>query len=108
MSFGYKNPLLFLIFPFLADLYFDPDQLNDLTDTELLEQIGNSGTAIRKVRINKSLPVMPSDHIPNIANHLDISHDQLIERARKIKENIKLQTRVSELLASNQINYPPP
>ena len=92
----------------VADLYFDPDQLNDLTDTELLEQIGNSGTAIRKVRINKSLPVMPSDHIPNIDNHLDISHDQLIERARKIKENIKLQTRVSELLASNQINYPPP
>ena len=77
----------------VADLYFDPDQLNDLTDTELLEQIGNSGTAIRKVRINKSLPVMPSDHIPNIDNHLDISHDQLIERARKIKENIKLQTR---------------
>ena len=31
----------------VADLYFDPDQLNDLTDTELLEQIGNSGTAIR-------------------------------------------------------------
>ena len=31
----------------VADLYFDPDQLDDLTDAELLEQIGNSGTAIR-------------------------------------------------------------
>jgi exodeoxyribonuclease-1 len=92
----------------VADLYFDPDQLDDLTDTELLEQIGNSGTAIRKVRINKSLPVMPSDQIPNIDRFLDIPHEQLIERAQKIKENIKLQTRVSELLASNQINYPPP
>ena len=92
----------------VADLYFDPDQLDDLTDSELLEQIGNSGTAIRKVRINKSLPVMPSDHIPNIDRFLDIPHEQLIERAQKIKENIKLQTRVSELLASNQINYPPP
>ena len=26
----------------VADLYFDPDQLDDLTDAELLEQIGNS------------------------------------------------------------------
>ena len=92
----------------VADLYFDPDQLDDLTDTELLEQIGNSGTAIRKVRINKSLPVMPSDQIPNIDLYLDIPYEQLLERAQKIKNNTKLQTRVSELLASNQINYPAP
>ena len=92
----------------VADLYFDPDQLDDLTDAELLEQIGNSGTAIRKVRINKSLPVMPSDQIPAIENYLDIPHEQLIERAHKVRENIKLQSRVSELLASNQINYPAP
>jgi hypothetical protein len=56
----------------VADLYFDPDQLDELTDTELLEQIGNSGTAIRKLRINKSMPVMPSDGIPNIKDYLDI------------------------------------
>ena len=92
----------------VADLYFDPDQLDDLTDTELLEQIGNSGTAIRKVRINKSLPVMPSDQIPNIDLYLDIPYEQLLKRAQKIKNNTKLQTRVSELLASNQINYPAP
>ena len=82
----------------VADLYFDPDLLDDLTDSELLEQIGNSGTAIRKVRINKSMPVMSADSIPDIEKYLDIPHEQLIERAWKIKENIKLQTRVSELL----------
>ena len=92
----------------VADLYFDPDQLDELTDAELLEQIGNSGTAIRKVRINKSLPVMPSDLIPNIDEYLDIPHEQLVERAKKIQNNVRLQTRVSELLASNQMNYPPP
>ena len=92
----------------VADLYFDPDQLDDLTDSELLEQIGNSGTAIRKVRINKSIPVIASDQIPNLEKYLDIPHEQLIDRARKVRENIKLQTRISELLASNQINYPPP
>ena len=92
----------------VADLYFDPDQLDDLTDSELLEQIGNSGTAIRKVRINKSIPVIASDQIPDLEKYLDIPHEQLIDRARKVRENIKLQTRISELLASNQINYPPP
>jgi exodeoxyribonuclease-1 len=92
----------------VADLYFDPDQLDELTDAELLEQIGNSGTAIRKVRINKSLPVMPSDLIPNINEYLDIPYEQLVERARKIQNNVRLQTRISELLASNQMNYPPP
>ena len=92
----------------VADLYFDPDLLDELTDAELLEQIGNSGTAIRKLRINKSMPVMPSDGIPNIDEYLDIPYDQLVERAGKIKNNVRLQTRISELLASNQINYPPP
>ena len=92
----------------VADLYYDPDKLEDLTDSELLEQIGNSGTAIRKLRINKSIPVIASDKIPDLEKYLDIPHEQLIDRARKVRENIKLQTRISELLASNQINYPPP
>ena len=51
---------------------------------------------------------MPANQIPNIGSFLDIPYDQLEERARKIQGNIKLQTRVSELLSSNQINYPPP
>ena len=55
----------------VADLYFDPDVLNELSDTELLEQISGGGTAIRKVRINKSLPVINSENVPNIQNHLD-------------------------------------
>jgi len=92
----------------VADLYYDPDLLNELTDTELLEQIGNSGTAIRKVRINKSMPVMPSDHISDIDRFLDIPYEQLVERANKIRNNTSLHSRVSDLLANNQINYPPP
>ena len=54
------------------------------------------------------MPVMSADSIPDIEKYLDIPHEQLVERAWKIKENIKLQTRVSELLGANQINYPPP
>ena len=92
----------------VADLYFDPDTLNELSDTELLEQISGGGTAIRKVRINKSLPVINSENVPNIQNHLDIPYEQLEERARKIRNNTNLQLRVSELMANNQFQYPPP
>tara|TARA_B100000579_G_scaffold351670_1_gene305805 strand:- start:104 stop:631 length:528 start_codon:yes stop_codon:yes gene_type:complete len=54
------------------------------------------------------MPVMPADDVPDIDRYLDIPHEQLIERANKIRNNTTLQARISELLASNQINYPPP
>ena len=92
----------------VADLYFDPDTLEDLSDTELLEQIGSSGTAIRKLKINRSLPLISSNQIPNLPNYLDISEDQLNERASKIKNNVGLQKRISELMSNNQMQYPQP
>ena len=92
----------------VADLYFDPDSLNELTDSELLEQISTGGTAIRKVRINKSIPVISSQDIPSIQESLDIPLAQLEERAYKIKNNTNLQARVSELMTNNQIQYPSP
>jgi len=91
----------------VADLYYDPDDLNDLTDEELLDQIGNSGCAIRKVKINKSLPIIDYQNIPDLETHLDLPLSQLKDRAEKIKNNIKLQTRISELITSNQKEYPP-
>ena len=92
----------------VADLYFDPDALDELSDSELLEQISTAGTAIRKVRINKSIPLISCLDVPSIQEKLDIPLNQLEERAYKIKNNTKLQARVSELLTNNQIQYPPP
>ena len=69
----------------VADLYFDPDALDELSDSELLEQISNAGTAIRKVRINRSLPIMNALDIPSIQDTLDIPFEQLEERADKIR-----------------------
>jgi exodeoxyribonuclease-1 len=92
----------------VADLYFDPDELNELTDAELLEQIGNSGSAIRKVKINKSMPVMSAASVPSISKYLDMPFEQLEERARKIQNNSNLQNRISDLLTNNQTNYAPP
>ena len=92
----------------VADLYFDPDALDELSDSELLEQISAAGTAIRKVRINKSIPLISCLDIPSIQEKLDIPLNQLEERAYKIKNNTKLQARVSELMTNNQIQYPSP
>ncbi len=92
----------------VVDLYADPNDLDDLSDSELLEQISNAGTAIRKLRINKSLPIMNALDVPSIEDKLDIPFEQLEERAYKIKNNTKLQSRISELLTNNQIQYPPP
>ena len=92
----------------VADLYFDPDTLDELSDSELLEQISAAGTAIRKVRINKSIPLISCLDIPSIQEKLDIPLNQLEERAYKIKNNTKLQARVSELMTNNQIQYPSP
>ena len=55
----------------VLDLCCNPDELDEYTDNELLEQIGTSGTAIRKLKINRSLPIMPSDQIPNLKEHLE-------------------------------------
>jgi exodeoxyribonuclease-1 len=46
--------------------------------------------------------------VPSIHDTLDIPFEQLEERAIKIRNNTQLQTRISELLTNNQIQYPPP
>ena len=92
----------------VVDLYFDPDVLNDLSDSELLEQISTAGTAIRKLRINKSLPLINSLDIPNIQQKLDIPLEQLERRAYKIRDNVKLQSRIRDLLSLSKQQYPPP
>ncbi len=92
----------------VVDLYADPNDLDDLSDAELLEQISNAGTPIRKLRINKSLPIMNALDVPSIEDQLDIPFEQLEERANKIKNNTQLQSRISELLTNNLIQYPPP
>ena len=95
----------------VLDLCCNPDELDEYTDNELLEQIGTSGTAIRKLKINRSLPIMPSDQIPNLKEHLEnmnVTQNKVEENAFKIRNNVNLQKRISELMANNQISYPEP
>ena len=92
----------------VVDLYYDPDSLDELTDSELLDQIGTSGTGIRKLRINKSMPLIEASNIPSIQEYLDVPFEQLEERANKVRNNTKFQKRVTELMSNNQPQYPPP
>ena len=47
-------------------------------------------------------------NVRNLQDYLDIPYSQLEERAQKVKNNTRLQLRISELLSNNQPTYPPP
>ena len=54
---------------------------------------------------------MPSDQIPNLKEHLEnmnVTQNKVEENAFKIRNNVNLQKRISELMANNQISYPEP
>jgi len=92
----------------VVDLYADPNLLDELTDEELSEQIGGSGAIIRKLKINRSLPIISSSNVPNLNIFLDESPQLLKERAHQVRENLRLQNRISEILTNNQPQYPEP
>ena len=92
----------------VLDLYYDPDILNEMTDSELLENIGINGTAIRKVKINRSLPLISSNKVEKLESFLDIEIKELERRSKNIRENIQLQQRISELITNNMREYPEP
>ena len=93
----------------VVDLYYNPDHLDELSDSELLDQIGTSGTGIRKLRLNKSIPLISSENVPSVQEYLEnISLEEIEKRADKVRNNSNLQNRISELMTNNQIQYPSP
>ena len=90
----------------LIDLYFDPKKMFEMTDYELSEQFG-AGGGLKKISVNKSIPIMPVDRIKNINNFLDSPLELLESRAKQVAENLEFQNRVCEVMTINQREYPP-
>ena len=90
----------------LIDLYFDPKKMFEMTDYELSEQFG-AGGGLKKISVNKSVPIMPVDRIKNINNFLDSPFELLESRAKQVSENLEFQNRVCEVMLINQREYPP-
>ena len=90
----------------LIDLYFDPKKMFEMTDYELSEQFG-AGGGLKKISVNKSVPIMPVDRIKNINNFLDSPFELLESRAKQVSENLEFQNRVCEVMTINQREYPP-
>ena len=90
----------------LIDLYFDPKKMFEMTDYELSEQFG-AGGGLKKISVNKSIPIMPVDRIKNIHNFLDSPFELLESRAEQVSENLEFQNRVCEVMTINQREYPP-
>ena len=90
----------------VIDLYFDPKKMFEMTDYELSEQFG-AGGGLKKISVNKSIPIMPVDRIKNIHNFLDSPFELLEARAEQVSENLEFQNRVCEVMTINQREYPP-
>ena len=89
----------------LVDLYFDPKELFEMKDVELKGQFGRSG-AFKKITINKTVPLINAQKIPNLSKFLDAPEKQLEERAKLVRENKDFQDRISSILGDNQFNWP--
>ena len=74
----------------LIDLYFDPKKMFEMTDYELSEQFG-AGGGLKKISVNKSVPIMPVDRIKNINNFLDSPFELLESRAKQVSENLNFK-----------------
>ena len=90
----------------VIDLYFDPKKMFEMTDYELSEQFG-AGGGLKKISVNKSIPIMPVDRIKNINNFLDSPFELLEARAEQVSKNQEFQNRVCEVMTINQREYPP-
>ena len=90
----------------VIDLYFDPKKMFEMTDYELAEQFG-AGGGLKKISVNKSIPIMPVDRIKNINNFLDSPFELLKTRAEQVSKNHEFQNRVCEVMTINQREYPP-
>ena len=89
----------------MFDLNFDPKDIINLSEYELREDaIGGSGSPIKTVQINKTVPVLPIGSIKDPDALFDISHSELCKRAKVIKTDPSFHERVSNILSGK--TYP--
>ena len=90
----------------IFDLNFDPEDIINLTEHELRQEdaIGKSGSPIKLVQINKTLPILPVGSIEDPDTLFDISHSELCKRAKAIKNDPSFHERVSNILSER--TYP--
>lgn len=84
----------------LFDLNFDPEDLVTLTEEELQDGgIGKSGSPIKLVPINKTLPIIPIGSLKDPEGYFEVPHDELCRRSKIIRENISFHKRVSNVIS---------
>ena len=89
----------------LVDLYFDPNELFEMSYSELKGQFGKSG-AFRKIAINKTQPLMNASAISNADSFLDLSIEELTKRAEQIKGNEDFKNNLSQILEDDDKTWP--
>ena len=85
----------------IFDLHFNPEDIINSTEHELETEdaIGKSGSPIKLVQINKTVPVLPVGSIKDPDTLFDIPHSELCKRAKVIKSDPSFHQRVSNILS---------
>ena len=89
----------------LADLYFDPKELFEMSYSELKGQIGKSG-AFKKIGINKTQPIVNVNLIDNSDKFLDLPKEVLADRAEMINKNQDFKQKLSQILEDDDKTWP--
>ena len=63
-------------------------------------------TVMKKIAINKTIPLINANKVPELSKFLDESEEILTERAEMIKDNFEFQERISLILGENITNWP--
>ena len=81
------------------DLKHDPRPLLDLGFSEMKQALFSSPQKIRQVSLNKMPAVFSKDYFNSLEDYKDIGHDEILERAKIVKDNQDFCNKVFEILA---------
>jgi len=81
------------------DLKHDPRPLLDLGFSETKQALFTSPVKIRQVALNKMPVVLSKDHFNSLDDYKDIGLEEILKRAKLIKENTEFCNKVFEILA---------
>ena len=93
----------------LFDLSYDPEDILDLDYSEISKLIQAKGRdgPLKKYKINKTIPVCPSQLVKN-KEIFDISFQELQERADKVTNDKDFQSKISQAMEDRMMSFPEP
>ena len=81
------------------DLKHDPRPIIDLNFSEMKSALFSTPTKIRQISLNKMPAVLSKDHFNSLEEYKEIGFEEILKRAKIVKENQDFCNKVFEILA---------